>query len=169
MIIRYAFAMAWLLLAWHGPALGHVFYVSIAKVKWNPQQQRIELSIRLFTSDLEQAVEAQGGPKLNLWTPREHPESNRFVAAYLTSRLHFRIDGQVLPLEYTGKADALDATACFLQIRNVKTVRTIEIDNQILLDLFEDQTNVVQFEVEDEKKFVNLNKRLFRETVTFKQ
>lgn len=164
---RYALALACFFLVWPEPASAHVFYVTVTKVKWNPQQQRLDLTVRIFTTDLEQAIEAEGGPKLKLWSPDQRPEHERFVGTYLISRLKFRIDGQQAPLEYVGMADALDATACFLQIRNVKAVKTIEVDNQLLIDLFDDQANVVQFEMGDEKKFVNLNRKLHRETVRF--
>lgn len=166
-MIRYVLGLVCLVSVWFETASAHVFYVTVTKVKWNAQQQRLDLTVRIFTTDLEQAIETQGGPKLRLWSPDQHPDRERLVGAYLISRLKFRIDGQQAPLEYTGMADALDATACFLQIRNVKAVKTIEVDNQLLIDLFEDQANVVQFEMGEEKKFVNLNKKLHRETVRF--
>jgi len=160
-------ALAFLLPFRTDTATGHVFYVSGTKVKWNPQQDRLDLTVRNFTNDLEQAIKAQGGPELRLWTTGQHAESDRFVGGYLTSRIKFRIDGAERPLKYVGKADALDATACFLQIGNVKTVKTVEVENRLLIDLFDDQTNVVQFEIGNEKKFVNLTGKLYRDTVRF--
>lgn len=145
----------------------HVFYVTVTKVKWNSPQQRLDLTVRVFTEDLEQAVTARSGAKLNLWTPGQLAESEQLISAYLLERLKVRVNGQDTRLEFVGMADALDATACFLQIRTIKTVKKIEVENRLLIDLFDEQSNVMQFEVGSEKKFVNLNKRLFRESVSF--
>jgi hypothetical protein len=149
------------------PGMAHVFYISVARVKWNGQHERLDLSVRIFTNDLEQAIQAKGGPELKLWTEGAHPESDRHIADYLVSRLRFRVNGRDATLEFVGKADALDATACFFQIRGIKTVRFIEVENRILIDLFDAQTNVMQFEVGDSKKFMNLDRSLYRETVKF--
>lgn len=113
-------ALAFLLPFRTDTATGHVFYVSVTKVKWNPQQERLDLTVRIFTNDLEQAIKAQGGPELRLWTTGQHAESDRFVGGYLTSRIKFRIDGAERPLKYVGKADALDATACFCRSETSK-------------------------------------------------
>lgn len=145
----------------------HVFYVTVTKVKWNSQQQRLDLTVRVFTNDLQEAVTARGGAKLNLWTAGQLAGSEQLVSAYLLERLKVRVNGQDTRLEFVGMADALDATACFLMIRTIKTVKKIEVENRLLIDLFDDQSNVMQFEVGSEKKFVNLNKKLFRESVSF--
>lgn len=156
-----------LLLASAQSVSAHVFYVSVTRVKWNSQQQRLDLTVRVFTGDLEQAVAAGGGPKMNLWTAGQRADSEQLVSRYLRERLKVWVNGQSVPLEFVGMADALDATACFLQIRAIKTIKKIEVENRLLIDLFDEQSNVMQFEVGSEKKFVNLNKKLFRESVSF--
>lgn len=156
-----------ILIGWPAPSQAHVFYISITKVKWNAQYQRLDLSIRIFTDNLEEAVAEAGGPTLHLWTDKEHAESDQFIADYMKSRLHFRINEHDANLEYVGKADALDATACFFQIREVTRVKKIEVENSILIDLYDTQANVVRFEVNDEKKFVNLNTKTTKGMVVF--
>jgi len=165
-MVRYLICFL-LLGGWPATAQAHVFYISITKVKWNGQYQRLDLSLRVFTDNLEEAVADAGGPPLNLWTGKEHAESDRFIADYIKSRLHFRINEHEMDLEYVGKADALDATACFFQIRAVPRVEKVEVENSILIDLYDTQANVVRFEVKDEKKFVNLNKKTTKGTLKF--
>ena len=140
------------------PVHAHVFYVSITRVKWNVDESRLDVSVRIFTDDLEEAIVAAGGPRLHLWTDQARKDRERQVAAYLASRLTFRINGEERQWSYTSMEDALDATTCFLQIANVNFVETVEVKNRILIDLFDTQANIMRFEVVDEKKYVNLSK-----------
>ncbi len=152
-----------------GPAAApaHVFYVSIARVKWNVDDARLDVSVRIFTDDLEEAIVAEGGPRLRLWTDQAHADRDRYVSDYLTSRLAFRINGADRQLTYAGMEDALDATACLVQITDVESVDTIEVENRILIEMFDTQANVMRFEIGGEKKFVNLSKKTVTGTVRF--
>ena len=148
-------------------ARAHVFYVSVTRVKWNADDARLDVSVRIFTDDLEEAIVAEGGPRLWLWTDRARADRDRHVADYLVSRLAFRVNGEKRELAYIGMEDALDATACLVQITDVDRVETIEVENRILIDLFDTQANVMRFEIGGEKKYVNLGKRTVRGTVEF--
>ena len=149
------------------PARAHVFYVSIVRVKWDVEEKRLDLSVRIFTDDLEEAIVAGGGPRLRLWTDQARADRDRHVEHYLLSRLAFRVNGQDRELAYTGMEDALDATACLMQITNVDRVETIEVDNRILIEMFDSQANVMRFEIAGEKKYVNLSKGTVKGVVRF--
>ncbi|MXX02703.1 MAG: hypothetical protein F4X08_12340 [Gemmatimonadetes bacterium] len=148
-------------------APAHVFYVSIARVKWNADDARLDISVRIFTDDLEEAIVAKGGPRLRLWTDQAHADRDRHVAEYLASRLAFRVNGVDRQLTYAGIEDALDATACLVQITGVDRVETIEVENRILIEMFDTQANVMRFEIGGEKKYVNLSKKTVTGTVRF--
>ncbi|MYA78561.1 MAG: hypothetical protein F4014_09545 [Gemmatimonadetes bacterium] len=145
----------------------HVFYVSIARVKWNADDARLDISVRIFTDDLEEAIVAKGGPRLRLWTDQAHADRDRHVSEYLASRLAFRVNGVDRQLTYAGMEDALDATACLVQITGVDRVETIEVENRILIEMFDTQANVMRFEIAGEKKYVNLSKKTVTGTVRF--
>ena len=149
------------------PAPAHVFYVSITRVKWNVEEARLDVSVRIFTDDLEEAIVAEGGPRLRLWTDQAREDRDRHVSAYLLSRLAFRVNGVDRELSWAGMEDALDATACAVQITDVDRVETIEVENRILIDMFDTQANVMRFEVGGQKKYVNLSKGTVRGTVHF--
>ena len=108
-----------------------------------------------------------GGPKLNLWTYQEHGDSDKWVAGYITSRLDFTVNGREAELVFQEKADALDAIACLFHIEDVQQVRSIEVRNEILTELLDDQTNIVRFDINGNKKFMNLTKKMFRAEVSF--
>ena len=166
--------LLWLLLlpvvglsALSAPARAHEFYVSITRVKWNAEEARLDVSVRIFTDDLEEAITAEGGPRLGLWTDRAREDRDRHVADYLASRLAFRINDEDREMTWVGMEDALDATACLVQITNVKSVDTIEVENRILIDRFDTQANVMRFEIAGERKYVNLSKGTVSGTVRF--
>ena len=149
------------------PARAHVFYVSVTRVKWNVEEARLDASVRIFTDDLEEASVAEGGPRLRLWTDQAREDRDRHVADYLASRLAFRVNGQERELAWAGMEDALDATSCLVQITNVDRVESIEVENRVLIDMFDTQANVMRFEVGGEKKYVNLSKGTVKGMVRF--
>ena len=150
-----------------GQAVAHEFYVSISKVKWDSDAKKLVVSVRIFSDNLQEGIENMGGPKLNLWTYQEHGDSDKWVAGYITSRLDFTVNGREAELVFQEKADALDAIACLFHIEDVQQVRSIEVRNEILTELLDDQTNIVRFDINGNKKFMNLTKKMFRAEVSF--
>ena len=150
-----------------GQAGAHEFYVSISKVKWDAGAEKLVVSVRVFSDNLQEGIENMGGPKLNLWTFREHGDSDKWVAGYIISRLEFTVNGREATLVFQEKSDALDATACLFHIEDVQQVRSIKVRNEILTELIDDQTNIVRFEINGNKKFMNLTKKRFQERVLF--
>ena len=56
-----------------------MFYVSITRVKWNAAEARLDVTVRLFTDDLEEAIVQAGGPRLRLWTDGAREDRDRHV------------------------------------------------------------------------------------------
>jgi hypothetical protein len=54
--------------------------------------------------------------------------------------------------KYLGKEAQLDATWCYLEIEKVGNVKKIEIENTLMLSEFEDQTNLVNLNIDGRKK-----------------
>lgn len=49
----------------------HPFHISVAEAEWNPETDRLEVSLKLHAVDLERALTRQGKRKVNLETDQE--------------------------------------------------------------------------------------------------
>lgn len=155
------------LLIWPLWAFAHPFYFSLTQVDHNPQNQSLEVTIKLFTDDIEQALEAQGTDKLYLGDAKEHQSSDRYLTTYLEQHLQFWVNGKAATYQYLGKEVELDVLWAYVEIDSVPELSTVKVLNNLLLEHFEDQQNVVQFRVGNQKESMLLRKGSVEDEVDF--
>lgn len=130
----------------------HEFHLSLTEIRHNSESRSIEVSIKLFTDDLLIALEQAGAPKMELGTENEPPEANELIESYLKAHFKLMVNGKPTEFTYLGKEAELDATWCFVEVKDVKKVQTIEAQNTLLLEAFDDQTNMVNLNINGRKK-----------------
>lgn len=131
----------------------HDFHVSVMRVDYNPENQALEVTLKVFTDDIEKSLEGLGAPTLRLGSPRELPESDSIFSDYLNNRLSFFVDDQHKTFDYLGKEVELDNTTwCYIEVKGVKDFQSLRIRNKVLMELFDDQTNLVNIFVLGKKK-----------------
>jgi hypothetical protein len=130
----------------------HDFYLSLTEINHNTENKSLEVSVKLFTDDLMLALENAGAPRMELGTESEPPAANEFIEAYLQSHLSLIVNGKSINYTYLGKEAELDATWCYLEVENVRKVKTLQVKNTIFLDEFESQTNMVNTFINGRKK-----------------
>jgi hypothetical protein len=123
----------------------HDFHVSITQIEHSSKSGRLEMAVKVFTDDLEAAIQPIGLPTLHLATPQEHAESPTLIQKYLQQHVILRVDGKAVQMTYLGKEKESDATWCFLESLPMDEPQRLEVTNSLLLSLFEDQVNIVHF------------------------
>ncbi|MEM9023088.1 MAG: DUF6702 family protein [Bacteroidota bacterium] len=125
----------------------HKFYVSMCQVDHNAQTQGLEVTLKLFTDDLEYALEQRHGEPLRLGTASENPETDRILVTYLRERLALKINDEPATFAFVGKEQEDDITWCYVEVTGQPSLASLEIRNQLLTDYFPDQTNILQVRV----------------------
>ena len=123
--------------------LPHAYHVSLMQIAYNPDTDALEIAVKIFTDDLEATLEALGAPRLHLNSPRETAEAQDLIARYLDNRLEWTVNGAPRTAKYIGREYEDDATWCYLEILDIPEFRSISIGNVILMERFEDQSNLV--------------------------
>lgn len=121
----------------------HKFYVSITEVNHNVENAAIEISVKLFTDDLEAALEAGTTKKLWIGDTREAAETDSLLAAYFDRKFDIEVNGKTQKPILLGKETEADATWCYLEITNVSTIKNLIIDNRLLMEISDEQKNIV--------------------------
>lgn len=155
------------LLTFTPDGLTHPFYISVCQMDHNPDTHGLEITFKIFIEDLEQALEAQGTGKLHLGTSRESEDTDRYIARYLEQHVLIEVNGQPLIGKYLGKEAEMDVVWCFVEMKDVPSINTITVTNTLLIDMFEDQTNMVHIEANGQKKSMLLTRVQDRDTVKF--
>ena len=134
--------------------VAHKFYVGVTNVDYYAKEDALQITSRLFIDDTEQALEERYGIKTLLATPDEVPEANGYIEKYYRAKFLVKINGAQVPYKFLGKKFDNDIMVCYLEIPRVglEQVTNIEVQNELLMDIFEEQKNIVHFKIKDHKK-----------------
>jgi len=129
----------------------HDFHTSITRMDYNAKEKTFELSIRVFTDDLEKALAKENGGQK--FVVANNDKNDAFVEKYI--RKHFallNIQKQKKPYTYVGKEQEADATWIYVEIPTQESNTGFFLQNTIMHDLFDDQVNLVNLNYQGQKK-----------------
>ena len=146
----------------------HDFHLSKTDIHFKSDKQAIQFTIHMFIDDFEKAIETKDSVLLKLFTEKESPLSDSLSEIYLLEKLKVEIDGQAHNPSYLGMelSDDLSAIWCYLEILNVQDMDELFISNQILLELFDDQKNIVNIKVDNKlAEFLILDDKNYKKSI----
>ncbi len=165
--------MFWLvltsLLCFGSPA--HDFHISRSEINYDVQSGDIQIAIHVFIDDFETALAASGVKKLNLCTKKESLDADLAMERYINKKLVFSIGGKIHSAKFIGKETSEDLMAvwCYLENSGMKNTHQMSIENKVLLEVFNDQKNIMDFTVNKKKKsFAIFDIKKFSEVVYIK-
>lgn len=133
----------------------HPFYVSVTELMLTPKHA--ELSVRLFTDDFETALrDLPGGEKVDLLKRQPH-QIDSLVARYIRKTVQVQLNKQASQFQYVGFEQEEDATWVHLEYTLNQPVQNVRIDNQLLLEHFGTQQNIVHVQKGNFKRTRRLN------------
>ena len=139
-VILFCFAILSFSLQASAPVL-HKFYLSNTSIEFNAQNRAIEITSKIFTDDLEHAIEAQCYRHHSLYP--QTPEVFELVKKYIGEKLSLQVGGRNVVLNFLGYSVDNDMTTLFIEGSYFEPNQVI-VNNTILLELFSDQQNIVE-------------------------
>lgn len=140
----------------------HPVHISYTNMEYRQDDSQLVLFSRLFYSDLQHVLEMKYGISTDSLSDIE---KKNYIHSYYSERLVLHIDGQVLP------SDSLRIDSCRMGRESIPEEQTIRIylsahmplnkdviiKNQLLTDLFADQTNLMIISLGGEAQAARLN------------
>jgi hypothetical protein len=124
----------------------HPFYVSLAEVKVNPEKERVEVSCRIFTDDLEKALKANHLGIHDLTHPKDRAETEEALAKYIPQHFFIEWGGKVQTLKMIGFEIEGDACWTYFEIPLVKgELKKVHIHDALLFEAHPEEINIVRF------------------------
>ncbi len=155
---RFVLSCSVIALVLAGPASRHAYYISICEVAHNAQAKTLEITFKIFTDDLEDAIVAQGGDTLRLGTPQEAQSAGRYIFSYLKNNVAFIVAGDTIAFHYVGKEVEMDVAWCYVEAKGVAAIKKIEVMSRLLIELHDEQTNIVHVKTGGARKSLLLHK-----------
>jgi len=124
----------------------HEYHLSNTEIRYNQEDQALQITTRIFIDDLEESLGNEGHTGLSLCTEKEPAYADSLVAEYLFEKIFIAVDEEEVAYSYLGKeiSDDLIAVWCYLEVEGVTPQKSIEIENTVLLETFDDQQNIVR-------------------------
>jgi hypothetical protein len=133
----------------------HDVHISMCELRFNEETSTFQVSLKIFIDDLEVALKKEGLPSLSLGTPKENADANEIITSYLDKYFKIEMDGKKLPLRFDGKeiSEDFQAVWCYLEFKDELThPRMCKLTNNILLDIFSDQRNIMDIKMNKSHK-----------------
>jgi hypothetical protein len=119
----------------------HDYHVSVTQMQYNNSSKTFELSIRIFTDDLEKALGIAHGNKR--FVVKNGDANDAFVSAYITKNLMLtNPQKRAVPIHYVGKEQEEDVTWIYVEIPFQLPLSGYFLQNSILTETFDDQVNM---------------------------
>lgn len=132
----------------------HKFYVSVTNINYSEKDDALQITSRIFIDDLEQVLQERYDIKGNLASDDESELADMYLEKYLRAKFVVEINGENRPYEIIGRKYDNDVCLFYLEIAaiDLPSVKSIQIENELLTDLYDEQQNVVHFKINGKKK-----------------
>lgn len=121
----------------------HKFYMAIYQINYVPEKKMLQITTRIFVDDLNKTLEKKYNKELFLGDERESTESLTFLKKYLVDNFSVKINGHIKPMNFISKEMDGDVLVCYLSIKDISKIKSIEVFNSILTESFVEQQNIV--------------------------
>lgn len=136
-------AFCWILLS----GFYHPYFVSTTEINYNLPGKTIEITCRMFTDNLEDALSKSSGKTIDLLHPSDRKAVEQLMKKYINDHLKLKTNGAVYEMEIVGYEKEEDAVWTYLEIKKDINPKKIEIENSLLYELLPKQINMVHVSI----------------------
>lgn len=136
----------------------HKYYLSLTQIKFKEKAKAVQIITSVFMDDIELALNKDYNIDLQLTTKKELENNDIYFEKYLKSKLSFKVNDIAANFNYIGKEYEGDLVYFYLEIENINQVKSIDIDNKILIKHFPEQQNLIKSKVGSKNKSILLTK-----------
>jgi len=132
----------------------HKFYVSVTNISYSEKEDALQMTSRVFIDDLDEVLKERYEIDAKLSTENESNLADSYLEKYLRTKFEVAVNGENKPYTIVGRKYDNDVCIFYLEIAaiDLPNVNSIQIQNELLTDLFDEQQNVVHFKIKDRKK-----------------
>jgi len=135
----------------------HKYYISLCEIEYVPAQKSLQITLGMFIDDIEFTLNKNHNTTLNLATENEIQNINSYYKEYLKNHFKVVVNNQAKPFIFIGKEYDDNIVRFYLEITDIKSLKSIEITNTSLFRYFQDQQNIIKIKANNIHKTFYLN------------
>lgn len=146
----------------------HPIHLSITEIEHSEKSKALQITMRIFIDDLETSIRGKvKDEELDILDPGKGRTTDELVKAYLADLVKVKVDKKFVKINYLGNEIEGPAMICYVEVENIKKFSTIEITNKVILDIYDDQSNLVNVNYKGKVKSLRLTNDQPTGSVTF--
>jgi hypothetical protein len=138
-------------------ALLHPFYVSVIDINHNTKEETVELSIRIFTQDLEETLQKHSAAKIDMVHPANKAVLDKQINDYIKQKLQLKMNGQTVTMQYVGYEIQLESVWIYFEVPKIKQLKKLDVNCTILYDFQNIQSNIFHVKANGTEKSYKLD------------
>jgi len=139
------------------PKTLHPFYVSVIEINHNAKEKTAEISIRIFTEDLEATLRKYGNAKVDLLHPANKAAIDKLLNDYILHKLQLNIEGKPVTMHYLGYEQQLESIWTYLEVKDVPTMHKLAVNCSLLYDYQDKQSNIFHIKADGKEQSFKLD------------
>lgn len=136
----------------------HKYYLSVTQVEYVEEKKSVQIISRIFMDDMENALKQNYDMSLSI-DASDTSVLDAYISKYVTEKIKIEINGEKTDFNFIGKETDLDIMKVYLEIENVENIRSFQITNKVLFELFKEQQNMVKLKMNNLHKSYLLNRQ----------
>jgi hypothetical protein len=122
----------------------HKYYVSVTEIVFNKKTEQLEISLKVFNDDWQNALDHKLGKPVLLGSRNEYEKMDSLVESYINDNFYVKVNSKQKHLNIIGSEMEGEATWIYIYVDVKEKIESIEIKNSLLTEMFDEQRNVVQ-------------------------
>ncbi len=129
----------------------------MSHIKHNPASNTLEASIKMFANDFEDALKKLYNQKIDLLGKKDTVGLNSLIQSYIANRFKLVFNQKPLKQQYIGFETEEEVIWIYLEYASGKNLVSLEIENSLLCDFINQQSNLIRLEYGGKEYHTRLN------------
>ncbi len=135
----------------------HKYYLSVTDIVYNQEAKAIQIVSRVFYDDLEAVLQERYDSNIVVDATANQEKLDAYLPKYITKKIKISVNGITQKLDFLGKEYEDDYVVCYIEAVDVASINSLEIENTLLMDLYEGQKNMIHTQILGKKKSLLLH------------
>ncbi len=123
----------------------HPIYISVVEI--NSKENNLEIVFKIFRDDLEDGIKNNLGKNVSIDSQYKVDLNNKIIQEYLNAVTSIKVNNEKKELLFLNFILENERIKINTKINNNFIIDTIEIYNEILIDVFSNQKNIIFFNI----------------------
>ena len=147
--------------------VSHKYYISSTKIEFKKESETVQITMHFFIDDLQETINSTYNKNIELALPNEPKLIDSLIINYISKKFEVDLNGINKDYLYIGKEYKIDEIYLYLEIKNIDSINSIEVKNNMLMETFPDQQNIIQLYINNIKKTFLLTRQKDKDLLNF--